>query len=153
MATSTGTPSRIQLKGNAGNYEEYLAAGVIRPGHLLRINVDGYVIPHDQERGQAERMFALEDALQGNGIETNYASGERVFCYLAAPGEQIYGWLAFGYSVVKGDFLGSDGNGNFMPVAESGGSTLQRDSLAVALETIDNNDSGDNNTRIKVRVL
>lgn len=153
MATSTGTPSRIQLKGNAGNYEEYLAAGVVRPGQLLRVQIDGYVIPHDYERGQAERMFALEDALQGRGIETNYTSGERVFCYLAAPGEQIYAWLAFGQSVQKGDFLASDGAGHLAAVAESGGSTLQRDSVAVALEAVDNNDSGDNNARIRVRIL
>lgn len=153
MATALGTPSRIQLKGNAGAYEEYLAAGVIKPGHLLKINVDGYVVPHDYERGQSERMFALEDALQGRGIETNYASGERVFVYIAVPGEQIYAWLAFGQDVRVGDFLGSDGNGNLMAVAESGGSTLQRDSIAVALERIDNNDSGDNNIRIKVRIL
>jgi len=153
MATSTGTPSRIQLKGNSGCYEEYLAAGVIKPGHLIRVQLNGFVIPHDFERGQAERMFALEDALQGRGIETAYASGERVFCYLAVPGEQIYAWLAFGQSVQIGDFLASDGNGNLAAIAESGGATFQRDSVAVAMEAVDNNDSGDNNARIKVRIL
>ena len=151
MATASGTPARIHLKGS-GRFEEALAAGVIRPGHLLALNVDGDVIPHDIVLGQAERMFALEDALQGRGIEIDYASGERVFILLAAPSDEVYAWLAVGQSVVPGDFLGSDGAGHLVNSQESG-VTQGVDSVAVALETLDNSESGDNNARIKVRVL
>ncbi len=151
MASASGTPSRIQLKGT-GRYDEALAAGVVRPGHLLRLNVDGDVIPHNIVLGQAERMFALEDALQGNTIDDDYASGDRVFILHAFPGDEVYAWLAFGQSVSKGDFLGSDGAGHLVASEESG-LTQGVDSVAVALETIDNSESDDNNCRIKVRIL
>ena len=149
--TRTGTPSRIHLKG-VGRHDEALASGVVRPGQLLRINVVGDVIPHNIVLGEAERLFAAEDALQGRGIETNYASGERVTIIIAAPGDEIYAWLRVGEYVRRGEFLGSDGAGHLIGSEESG-LTAGVDSVAVALETINNSESGDNNTRIKVRVL
>lgn len=151
MADTSGNPSRIHLKGS-GRQEEANAAGVIRPGQLCRLNVDGDVIPHNIVGGQAERLFALEDALQGRAITTDYASGERVSLIVANPGDEIYGWLAVGESVNAGDFLGSDGFGHFVASEESG-LTQGIDSVAVALETLDNSESGDVNARIKVRVL
>jgi len=151
MATSAGTPARIHLKGS-GRIDEALAAGVVRPGHLLRLNVDGDVVPHNIVLGQAERMFALEDALQGRAIATDYSSGELVSIVIANPGDEIYAWLAVGESVVPGDFLGSDGFGHLVAADESG-FTSNVDVIAVALETLDNSESGDVNARIKVRVL
>lgn len=151
MATSSGTPARIHLKG-MGRIDEALAAGVVRPGHLLQLNVDGHVVPHTIAFGQAERMFALEDALQGRAISVDYASGERVTFVLAVPGDEVYAWLAFGQIAQIGDFLASDGAGHLVVSTESGGGPTQ-DSIAVALETLDNSESDDNNARIKVRVL
>lgn len=148
---TSGNPSRIQLKGQ-GRLEEADAAGVVRPGQLLRLNVDGDVVPHNIVLGQAERLFALEDALQGRPITTDYASGERVSMVFAQPGDVIYGWLAVGESVAKGAFLGSDGFGHLQASDESG-LTQAVDSVGVALETLDNSESGDVNARIKVRVL
>jgi hypothetical protein len=153
MATTTGTPSRIHLKGKeTARIDEADAAGVISPGQLIRLNVDGDVIPHDIAYGGAERAFAVEDALQGRGIETDYASGEKVSYILAAPGDEVYAWLAFGESVVVGDYLGSDGFGNLAINAESGLHQTGQ-TLAVAIEALDNSESDDNNARIKVRVL
>jgi len=149
---ASGNPSRIQLKGSGNHLGEADAAGVIRPGQLLRINVDGDVIPHNIVLGQAERCFALEDALQGRAITTDYASGERVSTVFSAPGDEIYAWLAVGESVVPGDFLGSDGFGH-LQVADESGLTQAVDSVAVALETLDNSESGDVNARLRVRVL
>lgn len=151
MADASGNPSRIHLKG-AGRIEEADAAGVIRPGHLVRLNVDGDVIPHNIVGGQAEGLFALEDALQGRAISTDYASGERVTYLVAAKGDEVYAWLAVGESVSVGDFLSSDGFGHLVASEESG-LTSGIDSVAVALETLDNSESGDVNARIKVRVL
>lgn len=151
MANASGNPSRIHLKG-MGRHEEALAAGVVRPGQLLRWNVDGDVVPHNIVGGQAERLFALEDALQGRPITTDYASAERVSIVIANPGDEIYAWLAVGESVQPGDFLRSDGFGHLESSSESG-LTAGVDSVAVALETLDNSESGDINARIKVRVL
>lgn len=151
MATVNETPARIHLKG-MGRREEALAAGVVRPGQLLSLNVDGDVVPHGIVLGQAERLFAEEDALQGRAISTDYSSGERVTMVLAAPGDEIYAWLAVGETVSKGDFLASDGFGHFVAADESG-LTQGIDTLAVALETLDNSESDDVNARIKIRVL
>ena len=152
MATSTGTPARIHLKGMGRIDESTQAAGVVSPGQLLQWNVDSDVVPHTIAFGKAERMFALEDALQGRPISTDYASGDRVTFVLALPGDEVLAWLAFGQSVSVGDFLASDGFGNLQVNAESG---LHQtgDSVAVSLETLDNSESDDNNARLKVRVL
>lgn len=151
MANASGNPSRIHLKG-MGRHEEADAAGVVRPGQLLRLNVDGDVVPHNIVNGQAERLFALEDALQGNPITTDYSSGDLVSILVAYPGDEVYAWLAVGQSVSKGDFLASDGFGHLQAADESG-LTQGIDSIAVALETLDNSESGDVNARLKVRVL
>jgi len=151
MSTSSGTPARIHLKG-MGRIDEADAAGVVRPGQLLQLNVDGDVIPHGIVLGQAERVFALEDALQGRAIATDYASGELVSFVLAAPGDEIYAWLAVGESVNVGDFLGSDGFGHLV-LGDESGLTSGIDVIGVALETLDNSESDDNNARIKIRVL
>jgi len=152
MATSTGTPARIHLKGMGRIDESAQAAGVVRPGQLIQLNVDGDVVPHIIPFGKAERAFALEDALQGRPISTDYASGDRVTYVLALPGDEVYAWLAFGQSVSVGDYLASDGAGHLQANAESG---LHQtgDSVAVALETLDNSESDDVNARLKVRVI
>lgn len=152
MSTTSGTPSRIYLKGDYGRQDEADAAGVIRPGHLCKLNLDGDIIPHDIVSGQSERMFALEDALQGRAISTDYASGEKVTLMHVIPGDEVLAWLAVGESVVPGDFLASDGAGHLVQSNESGGGPGV-DSVAVALETLDNSESDDINARLKVRVL
>lgn len=142
-------PKRIHLLGS-GRQEEARAAGVIKPGQLLELNVDGDVIPHDTPLGDAERAFALEDALQGRTIADDYASGELVSYVIANRGDVVYGWLTVGEVTTIGSFLCSDGSGNLMVRDES---DVAIDLIAVALEAIDNSESGDNNARIRVRVL
>ena len=56
-------------------------------------------------------MFALEDELQGRGIEDDYAAADKVQCWVAQPGEIVYARLADGESVASGDFLESSGYG------------------------------------------
>lgn len=156
IPADTEVPKRIYLKSGYGAFEEGYAAGAITPGHLIKLTTDvgtdnekkgRQLIVHGTVGGPAERAFALEDALQGKTIDDAYASGDLVFYILAEPGDVVYAWLDAGESVTPADFLQSAGNGRLEKVT---GSNAR---LAVPLETVVNNESGDVPVRIRVRLL
>jgi len=137
-------PHRIHLLGD-GRHEEARAAAIIKPGMLLAQNADGAVIPHSGAAGPAERAFALEDALQGRTIDTDYAVGELVGFVLCKPGDVVYAYLSGGEKVNPSSFLNSNGDGTLQA-----GTT---NAIAVALEAVDASDSNNVNERIRVRIL
>lgn len=139
-------PKRIHLLGS-GRHEEMVAAAAITPGMLLAINSAGKVVPHPSVGGAAERLFALEDALQGRTIANAYASGELVSAVLASPGDVVYAWASPGSNLIVGDKLQSDGGGRLM---ESVG---PEETVAVALEPVNLSATGSLPVRIRVRVL
>jgi len=139
-------PKRIHLLGS-GRHEEAVAAGAIRPGDLLKTNSDGEVVVHASAGGYAERNFALEDALQGNGIDDNYAADDLVSIVNGAPGDVIYAWLSWGENVAIGDLLVSNGDGALKKL------TSTDKPIAVALDTLNLADSESADERIRVRLL
>ena len=143
---TSGNPTRIHLLGT-GRIEEADAAGTIKPGHLIELNTSGDVIAHASAGGYAEAAFALEDALQGNTIADNYASGDRVTFVLASKGDVVYAWISGDEDIAIGDKLTSNGDGTLKEAT----STDIR--LAVALEAVDSTDSNDVDERIRVRIL
>lgn len=147
MSLASTSPKKIHLVGD-GRYEEAIAAGAIMPGHLVKLDSDGKVAVHGSAAGVAERMFAVEDALQGNSIDDAYAADDRVALVIARPGDVIYAWLDAGAdgTVAVGDPLTSSGNG----LLKKGVAT---NIVAIALQALDLNDTGDVDTRIKVRVI
>lgn len=128
-------------------HEEGRAAATITPGMLLAQNSSGNIIPHGVAGGPAERMFALEDALQGNGIDVNYASGDLVAIGVQGQGDVVFAILNAGENVTPDEFLTSNGDGT-LKVASG---TDAR--IAVALEAMDLSQTGDADTRIRVRIL
>ena len=56
-------------------------------------------------------MFALEDELQGKGINDNYSSGDLVSVWIPGRGDQVFAILADGENVAVGDLLESNGAG------------------------------------------
>lgn len=105
----------IMLRGNKGHRLEYAAAGTIKPGHLLQWGSAGMLVVHATYAGKAERMFALEDYLQGNVITTAYASGDLVFVYDALPGDIINARCpANAVALVTGDNVISNGDGTLV---------------------------------------
>lgn len=139
-------PTRIQLKG-ANIFEEGRAAATITPGMLVAQNSAGNLIPHGSAGAVAEKMFALEDALQGKGIDEDYASGDLVFTAIGKSGEVYFAFLAAGEHVTPDEFLTSNGDGT---LKVAGGSDAR---VGVALEEMDLTDTGDADTRIRVRLL
>ncbi|OQX08805.1 MAG: hypothetical protein BWK76_23115, partial [Desulfobulbaceae bacterium A2] len=68
---------RIVIKGTGIRYEA-LANAALTPGHLLYLLSTGKVAVHATAAGNAEKMFAVEDDLQGNDIDDAYSSGDLV---------------------------------------------------------------------------
>lgn len=160
MATTYNT---IKLKKYQDIIEEYAAASVITPGNLIELTSSGTVQNHSTEGGNALPMFALEDELQGRGIEDDYAAADKVQCWVAQPGEIVYARLADGESVAPGDFLESAGDGTLKKHTDAGSVEIYTKCIVgVALESreLDSLSGGggdsslaENSQYIKVRIV
>jgi hypothetical protein len=146
----------IKLKKYNDIINEYNAGTAITPGMLIAVASDGEVDPNASAGGVCEKMFALEDELQGKTIADAYAIGDPVQCWSATPGEEVFAWLADGEDVAIGDVLVSAGTGKLKAsTADSSAVVVEEYPIAVALEAVDMSGSSgvDPTGRIKVRIL
>jgi hypothetical protein len=127
----------IILKGE-GVRREALCSAIVKPGYLVEIESTGKVKPHATAAGVAAAMFAVEDDLQGNGIDTDYASGKLVQYNVMRPGDEVWALIKDGEAIAIGDKLVSGGDGTLKEL----GTEAQQDAfLAIALEAKDMSDS------------
>lgn len=164
----------IKVKNYSDVFEEFTATAVaITPGTLLEMDSNGHVQAHSTAGGNVlPPMFALEDELQGNDIEDNYAASAKVQVWIPGRGDQVLAILADGQNVSVGDALESNGAGYLQAhvadvesfeSAEAGSITVYPNQIVgVALEARDlSGSSGEEtesgtvglNTRIKVRIV
>ena len=102
----------IKVKKYLDIVEEYVSTAVaITPGHMVELTSAGLVQKHATAGGNVLPMFALEDELQGNGVDTAYAVSVPIQVWVPVRGEIVYAILADGASVAVGDFLESAGSG------------------------------------------
>src|SRR4030042_88936 len=94
----------VKLKKYLDIIEEYEADAAITPGMLIELNSDEEVKAHATAGGNVLPMFALEDELQGHGLEDQFAAGDMVQCWIPNRGEVVYAILADGQNVAIGDF-------------------------------------------------
>ncbi len=146
---ANGNPSKIYLVKSQDRFEEGTATVAVRPGMLVQNAAEeGELKPHVTAGGPAIPQFALEDSLQGNGIDVLYPIGARVFTAIAAPGDVMYALLADGENVVRTDYLTSAGNG---ALREASGTQVR---IAEVLEDVDNSETNSAiMKRVKVRIL
>lgn len=145
MAKTQAT--RIQLKGE-GVFEEGRAAAAVRPGDLVDLDIAGKVKKHPTAGAPSENSFALEDALQGKGINDNYATGDLVAYSIQRPGDVVLAWLAAGQVATPASYLTSNGNG---ALKVAGGTDIR---IGRALESVNASDSGAVfDERIRVRII
>lgn len=105
-------PNKIILKSYSDHFEEYEAAATITPGMLVELTSAGKVQPHSSAGQNALIMFALANEFEGENIDTNYASGDMVRCWIPQRGDEVYAVLADDNSVTQGSsFLESNGAG------------------------------------------
>lgn len=161
----------VILKNYVKIINEIVAAGTITPGMFLVLGSGGTVTAHATAGGNAvPKMFALEDALQGNAIDDNYVSGNKVQVLFPRPGDEVLAVLADGENVSIGDLLESNGDGYLKKYAidkesfESGDtfslSVYPGQIVGQALEALDLSDSSGAessgalgyNKRIKIRI-
>lgn len=115
----------IKVKKYSDVIEEMVASAAITPGMLLIIENTGKVKAHNQADKDAFPIFALEDELQGKGIDDAYAANDPVQCWIPYRGDIVNAILADGQKVVVGDPLTSDGYGRLKKhVTDTGASTV-----------------------------
>lgn len=113
-------PKTIILVGSGIRREEKASVATM-PGMLVSVDSLG-VKPHDSAGQNALRQFAIEDELQGNGIDDEYSIADLVQFETLEPGAVVYGFLADGETVVEGNYLESNGDGDLrLHAADSAG--------------------------------
>lgn len=146
----------IKAKKYTDVIEEYPAAAAITPGHLIELISDGTVRNHATASGNALPMFALEDELQGKGIDDDYAAADRVQCWIPGRGDIVNALLKDGQSVVAGDFVESAGDGTLQKwVVDSTGDYAPAQIIGVVVTAVDMSGSSDVDPdgRVLVRIL
>lgn len=115
----------IKVKKYSDVIEEMVASAAVTPGMLLIIESTGKVKAHNQADKDVFPIFALEDELQGKGIDDAYAANDPVQCWIPYRGDIVNAILADGQKVVIGDPLTSDGYGRLKKhVTDTGASTV-----------------------------
>ena len=139
------TVNRIHNKGPY-EYEEFVAGEAgIYPGMLLEENSSGKVIKHNSSGVVADKMFAMEDALQGNDVDDVYTNANVVCCMIGQSGTVVNALLLAGVSYTVGAILESNGDGTLTT-----GTTYP---IAVVETACDLSGSGASNTLSPVRLL
>lgn len=142
----------IKIKKYSDVIEEHKASGAITPGMLVIMHSATEVKAHNVSAGNAIPMFALEDELQGNGIDTDYANGAPVQVWIPYRGDIVNGILASGQNVTAGTLLTSDGAGRLKAYA---GATSAADALPLEIvgQAIEAVNASSAVKRIQVRIV
>ena len=101
----------IKIKKYSDVIEEFPAHEAFYPGTLVELTTDGDVKKHATAGGNVLPMFALEDELQGKGIDDAFAAGDLVQCWTPNRGDVVLAILADGQDVGEGTFLESNAAG------------------------------------------
>jgi hypothetical protein len=101
----------IKVKKYLDIVEEFTANATIYPGMLVEEMSTGKLRAHATAAGNAIPMFALEDELQGNDIDDNYADGDQVKFRIFLPGDVVNARLATSQVIAKDSKLESAGSG------------------------------------------
>jgi hypothetical protein len=147
----------IKLKKYQDIIEEYTATAVaITPGDLLEVTSAGLVQAHSVEGGVILPIIALEDELQGNGIDDDYAASDKIQCWVAQAGEMAYLNVAEGEDVSTGDKLISAGDGTVKVYTGDAASDEEypQSIVGIADDDLDMTDSDDAEIgRVAVRIM
>lgn len=119
----------IKVRKFSDIQDEHKADAVIIPGMLLEITATG-VKKHATAAGKHAFLFAIEDELQGKGIDDDYAAADKVQCWVAGRGDIVNAILEDESTIAIGDFVESNGEGLVQAVSGSY-------PIGVALEAVD----------------
>jgi hypothetical protein len=146
----------IKVKKYSDVIEEITATAVaLTPGMLIELTSAGLVQAHATAGGDVLPMFALENELEGEGIDDAYAASDKIQVWVPYRGDQVYALLNDGETVVIGDFLESAGNGKLQKHAAAASDVYNNAIVGVAVEAVNMSDSStaDPDGRIIVRII
>lgn len=138
-------------------HKEYAAAAAITPGMLCELASTGKAQAHSTAGGTAQRMFALEDELQGKEIGDAYTANTQAQFGIFKPGDEVLAILYDGEVAVIGSKLESTGDGTLRVVDADAslGDIAVQSVVAIALEAKDMSSSSaaDPSARIRCEVM
>ena len=144
----------IKIKRYSNVVNEFPANAAIIPGAILELMSTGKVKNHATSGGYVAPLIALEDELQGRGINDAYAANEPVQCWSPNHGDEAYLLLADEATIVIGDLLESDGFGKVKKRTSTNpvvGTALEAKDLSTFPEGSESSAQGDYyNPRIRV---
>ena len=146
--------NQIQLRGGFRK-EEAVASGTVTPGMLLEMTsaTADTVKAHASPGGYAERIVAVEDALQGGIVTDDYATTAHVTYHVMDAGAVANMLIAAGENIAKGDELISEGTGMLLENGSEGSGVTVYQVIGIAMEACDLSASGAVDTLCAVRLL
>lgn len=147
MAIPKVNPRTVLLKGKErATWKELIAAATITPGMLVSITSAGKWTPHATAGGTALTAFAVENDINGKGIDDNYVANDWVQTAILCPGSEVNAIVAAAAAaIVVGDQLVSNGAGG---VKKGNGTTDVV--LGYALQAVDNSGGG---SAVRIQML
>ena len=146
----------IVIKGT-GIRAEALANEAITPGKMVELLSTGKVQLNDTTGMGVEKAFAVEDDLQGNAIDDDYASGGLVQYEMFNAGDEVFAFLADGEAAVIGSRLVPTTGGELaVATGDSSAVVSEAAPIAIAKQALDMSDSSaadPSSNRIKVRII
>lgn len=146
------TENQVHLIGDFRR-EEAPAASTITPGMLVEYDSTGDFRAHSTEGGEALRIFAEVDALQGKTLSDDYSADDLVSANVEVPGNEVQAMLKLGENVSIGDELISAGDGTLIQNGSEGSGVTVDRVLAIAREALDLSGSGAVDTLMRVMLL
>jgi hypothetical protein len=150
----------VIIKNYSDIFEEFIANAAITPGHLVEVVLaTGKVRVHTTAGGNVLPMFAVEDELQGKGIDEAYVADNPVSVWVTGRGCIVNALLADGQNIAIGDWLESAGDGTLTKhvVDSAGVGTLAAQLVGQAIEAVDLSGSVGTHPvsglRLKVRIV
>ena len=142
-------PNQVILKGDPIT-KEGKAAEAVSPSELIEFS-SGELQAHSTAGGNAQPRFAVENDLFGEGLDTDYETGDEVTYIVGRQGDEVYALLSGLENVNEDDALESDGAGALQAFDTASSTNDNDDVVAYAAEDLDNSGSSAR-TRIKVEV-
>jgi hypothetical protein len=169
MSLFTKAYQTVKVKKYSDVIVEFVASNAITPGMLVEQTPSAATCRrHATNNGTAIPMFALEDELQGKGIDSNYAIGDVVQVWIAGRGDVVYALLADEENIAIGDALVSDGAGRLKKhtpaTGDSGTYIYDHSIVGIALDALNLSSMGPSgsessaggkwyNPRVRIRVV
>lgn len=151
-------PNTINLQGGPLVRFEAPADGAVTPGDLLEIDANATdVSVFSTAGGNAQPLFALENDLEGEDIDTDYADGDTVQVGHFGSGAVVYAWLDNSSgNANKGDPLEAHDDGSLVvhtpQAVDEGGTATYTVNLDAVVGYADEDVSSPASGQVRIRV-